>query len=39
MKVSGTITKTIINGQIVFDGENIIQSGIGKILKKQIDFE
>lgn len=39
MKVSGTITKTIINGQIVFDGKNIIQSGIGKILKKQIDFE
>ena len=38
MKITGSITKTIVNGKMVFDGKNIINSGMGKVLQNQLDF-
>ncbi|MBH58820.1 MAG: hypothetical protein CMO19_00160 [Thaumarchaeota archaeon] len=38
MKITGSITKTIVNGKMVFDGKNVINSGMGKVLQNQLDF-
>ena len=39
MKVTGSIIKTIVNGKTVFDGKDVIQSGMGKVLQNQVDFQ
>ena len=38
-QILGVVTKTIINGQVVFDGKKIIASpGTGRVLEKEVDF-
>ena len=39
MKLTGSITKTIVNGKIVFDGKDIIHADMGNILQNQVDFQ
>jgi len=39
MRLTGSITKTIVNGKIVFDGKDIIHSDMGNILQNQVDFQ
>ena len=38
-QILGVVAKTIINGQVVFDGKKIIASpGTGRVLEKEVDF-